>query len=60
MMEDTSKGSGEYIHAMLEMLEVGGESQKDVIASIRSNVGSQMAVEEVTPQSYYSAVIASL
>ncbi|USH05185.1 DUF3015 domain-containing protein [Grimontia kaedaensis] len=60
MMEDTSKGSGDYINAMLEMLEVEGESQQVVITSIRSNVGSQMAVEEVTPQSYYSAVMASL
>ncbi|MEZ8143779.1 DUF3015 family protein [Enterovibrio sp. FF113] len=60
MMEDTSKGSGEHINAMLEILEVEAANQEGVITSVRANVAGQLAVDEVTPQSYYNAVVASL
>ena len=60
MMEDTSKGSGDHINAMLEILDVDVMDQQDVITSVRANVAVQLAADEVTPQSYYNAVVASL
>lgn len=60
MMEDTSKGYGEHIYTMLEILEVEQKDQQEIITSVRASVADQLAADEVTPQSYYNAVVASL
>ncbi len=60
VLEETSQGSGEHLNAMLSMLEVEAGQQAASIEKIRAEVGTQVASNTATPESFYNAVISNI
>ncbi|MGR5455271.1 DUF3015 family protein [Vibrio alfacsensis] len=57
VLEETSQGSGEHLNAMLSILDVEAGLQASSIEQIRAEVGTQVASNSATPESYYNAVM---
>lgn len=57
VMEQTSAGEGEHLTAIMTMLDVPSSKQADAVASVRNQVAG---VDNVHPEAYYNAVIASI
>ncbi len=60
VIEETSRGTGEHLAAMLDMLGVDSAQQPEVVAAIRAEIAPKVAADQSNPEAYYNVVMANI